>query len=114
MPDVDLNLGMPSRCIPQGRSYTNIVFEPTCGLLIAASLVQAQFSSYDEEGVETWVPDGKPRLKIYVVLEVLRRPGASNVSYPMSDCSTLELFSSDFVAIDGYGVFSWTIGLLPL
>jgi cleavage and polyadenylation specificity factor subunit 1 len=32
MPDVDLNLGMPSRHIPQGRSYTNVVFEPTCGL----------------------------------------------------------------------------------
>ena len=62
MPDVDLNLGMPSRHFLQGRSYTNIVFEPTCGLLVAASLLQSQFSSYDEEGNETWVPDGKPNL----------------------------------------------------
>jgi cleavage and polyadenylation specificity factor subunit 1 len=66
MPDVDLNLGMPSRYIPQGRSYTNVVFEPTSNLLVAASLVQAQFSSYDEEGSEMWSPDGKLHL-IYLV-----------------------------------------------
>jgi cleavage and polyadenylation specificity factor subunit 1 len=58
MPDVDLNMGMPSRHIPQGRSYTNVVFEPTSSLLVAASVVQAQFSSYDEEGNEMWAPDG--------------------------------------------------------
>jgi cleavage and polyadenylation specificity factor subunit 1 len=58
MPDVDLNLGMPSRHIPQGRSYTNIVFETTSNLLVAASLVMAQFSSYDEEANEMWSPDG--------------------------------------------------------
>jgi cleavage and polyadenylation specificity factor subunit 1 len=63
MPDIDLNLGMPSRHVPQGRPYTNVVFEPTCGLLVAASLMQAQFSSYDEEGNETWVPDGKSHLE---------------------------------------------------
>lgn len=66
MPDVDLNLGMPSRHIPQGRSYTNVVFEATSNLLVAASLVQAQFSSYDEEGNEMWSPDGKLHL-IYPV-----------------------------------------------
>ena len=27
-----------------------------------------------------------------------------NVSYPMSECSALELFSTDFLAIDGYGL----------
>jgi len=84
MPDIDLNLTMPSRHFPQGRSYTNVVFEPTCGLLVAASLTQSRFASYDEEGNETWAPD------------------APNVSYPMSDSSALELFSTDFVAIDGY------------
>jgi len=57
MPDVDLNLGMPSRHIPLGRSYTNVVFESTSSLLVAASLVEAQFSSYDEEGAEMWAPD---------------------------------------------------------
>ena len=66
MPDVDLNLGMPSRHIPQGRSYTNIVFEPTSNLLVGASLVEAQFSAYDEEGSEMWSPDGKFHL-IYLV-----------------------------------------------
>lgn len=69
MPDVDLNLGMPSRYVPQGRSYTSVVFEPTCGLLVAASLMQAQFSSYDEEGNETWVPDGEPHLECMLSLK---------------------------------------------
>jgi len=64
MPDVDLNLTMPSRHFPQGRSYTNVVFEPTCGLLVAASLTQARFASYDEEGNETWAPDGMSILYI--------------------------------------------------
>jgi cleavage and polyadenylation specificity factor subunit 1 len=59
MPDVDLNLGMPSRHIPQGRSYTNVIFESTGSLLVAASLVPAQFSSYDEEGTEMWTPDSR-------------------------------------------------------
>ncbi len=66
MPDVDLNLGIPSRHIPQGRSYTNVVFESTSNLLVAASIVQAPFSSYDEEGNETWSADGKLHL-MYLV-----------------------------------------------
>ncbi|KAI0302807.1 CPSF A subunit region-domain-containing protein [Multifurca ochricompacta] len=85
MPDLDLNMDLPSRHIPRGRSYTNVLFEPTNCLLVAASLMQAPFSSYDEEGNEMWTPD------------------APNVSYPMSECSALELFSpDDFICIDGY------------
>jgi len=69
MPDVDLNLGLPSRHIPQGRSYMNIVFEPTSNLLVAASLVEMQFSSYDKEGNGMWSPDGKFHLIYLVFLE---------------------------------------------
>ena len=69
MPNVDLNLGLPSRHIPQGRSYTNIVFEPTNSLLVAASLMQAHFSSYDEEGNEMWVPDGEYHLMYMAFLK---------------------------------------------
>jgi len=58
MPEVDLNMDVPSRHIHRGRSYTNVVFEPTNCLIVAASLIQAQFSSYDEDGNELWVPDG--------------------------------------------------------
>jgi hypothetical protein len=65
MPDVDLNLDMPSRHIHRGRSYTNIVFEPTNCLMVAASLLQAQFSSYDEDGNELWTPDGALCLLCY-------------------------------------------------
>jgi cleavage and polyadenylation specificity factor subunit 1 len=100
MPDVDLNLDMPSRHIHRGRSYTNIVFEPTNCLMVAASLLQAQFSSYDEDGNELWTPD------------------VPNVSYPTSECSALELFSTDFLAIDGYefaaNEFINSLACLPL
>ncbi|KAI0264066.1 CPSF A subunit region-domain-containing protein [Russula aff. rugulosa BPL654] len=77
MPDVDLNLG---------SSYTNVVFEPTSNLLVAASLVQAQFSSYDEEGSEMWSPDDD---------------SSSQRSYPTSESSALELFSSDSLQLMG-------------
>jgi cleavage and polyadenylation specificity factor subunit 1 len=112
MPDVDLHMGMPSRHIPQGRSYTNVVFEPTCGLLVAAALTQAKFSSYDEEGNETWVPDGMSHSIYILFLKYLGDFLVPNVSYPMSDSSALELFSSDFVAIDGYGFVLRTFCLL--
>jgi cleavage and polyadenylation specificity factor subunit 1 len=58
MPDINLDMGMPSRHVPRGRSYTNVVFEPSSSLMVAASLTHAQFSSYDEEGNEIWSPDG--------------------------------------------------------
>jgi hypothetical protein len=74
MPDVDLNLGMPLRHIPQGQSYTNVVFEPTSGLLVAASLVEAQFSSYDEEGNEMWSPDSRFFLVCLVYYDILMQP----------------------------------------
>ena len=102
MPDVDLNLDMPSRHIHRGRSYTNIVFEPTNCLMVAASLMQAQFASYDEDGNESWTPDGELCLPCCWPL-ILSQLLAPNVSYPTCECSALELFSPDFIAIDGYG-----------
>ncbi|KAI0259707.1 CPSF A subunit region-domain-containing protein [Gloeopeniophorella convolvens] len=85
MPDVDFNMDLPSWHVPRGRSYTHVLFEPTTCLVVGASLMQAQFSSYDEEGNELWAPD------------------APNVSYPMCECSALELFNPDgFIAMDGY------------
>ena len=103
MPDVDLNLDMPSRHIHRGRSYTNIVFEPTNCLMVAASLMQAPFASYDEDGNESWTPDGESCLLCYCShTETFIYFIAPNVSYPMSECSALELFSPDYIAIDGY------------
>ena len=41
----------------------------------------------------------------YAAACILRRVFlAPNVSYPTSECSALELFSTDFLAIDGYGL----------
>lgn len=45
------------------------------------------------------------RCVFYATAYILRRVLlAPNVSYPMSECSALELFSTDFLAIDGYGL----------
>ncbi|KAI0062778.1 hypothetical protein BV25DRAFT_1855577 [Artomyces pyxidatus] len=85
MPDLHLGLDVISRHVPRGRAYTNILFEPTTCLIVAASSLQAQFTSYDEEGNEIWSPD------------------APNVSYPTSDCSALELLTPEgWIAMDGY------------
>ena len=76
MPDVDLNLEMPSRHIHRGRSYTNVVFEPTNCLMVAASLMQAHFSSYDEDGNELWTPDGEfvPSMLLLTYRDTFIRP----------------------------------------
>ena len=53
---------------------------------MAAGLLQAKFASYDEDGNSIWEPDAK------------------NVDYPMCDCSTLELISTEgwVTTMDGY------------
>jgi hypothetical protein len=46
------------------------------------------------------------RYVFYATTCVLRRVLlVPNVSYPTSECSALELYSTDFLAIDGYGLF---------
>ncbi|THH20311.1 hypothetical protein EW146_g1016 [Bondarzewia mesenterica] len=85
MPNLQLDMDLPCRHVPRGRPYTNILFDPSTCLIIAASSLQARFTSFDEEGNQIWEPD------------------AANVSYPMSDCSTLELLTPDgWITMDGY------------
>ncbi|KII91367.1 hypothetical protein PLICRDRAFT_696440 [Plicaturopsis crispa FD-325 SS-3] len=85
MPDVEVGSNVPSRAVPRGRSYSNVVFDPSTTLIIAASTVQAKFASHDEEGNKIWAPD------------------APNISDPRCDCSTLELISPDiWITMDGY------------
>ncbi|TFY75914.1 hypothetical protein EWM64_g8097, partial [Hericium alpestre] len=85
MPGIDVGTDLPSRSVPKPRPYTNVVFDPTTCLVVAASSLQAQFGSFDEDGNQTWEPD------------------ASNVSYPTSECSALELFTPEgWLTLDGY------------
>jgi cleavage and polyadenylation specificity factor subunit 1 len=61
------------------------VFDPSTSLLVAASVLEASFASFDEEGAKIWEKD------------------APNISDPTIECSTLELISPDlWVSMDGY------------
>ena len=58
MPDVLLEEHLPSRSVPRSRPYSNVVFEPSTALIVAASTLQAKFASFDEDGNRLWEPDG--------------------------------------------------------
>ncbi|KAH9477356.1 Protein CFT1 [Psilocybe cubensis] len=84
-PNFQLDGPLPSRSIPRGRSYSNVLFDPSTSLIVAASSLQAKFTSYDEDGNRIWEPD------------------APNIADPLCDCSTLELISPDlWITLDGY------------
>lgn len=85
MPDVLLEEHLPSRSVPRSRPYSNVVFEPSTALVVAASTLQAKFASFDEDGNRLWEPD------------------ANNVSFPTTECSALELIQPDaWSTMDGY------------
>ncbi|KAH0581631.1 hypothetical protein H2248_011332 [Termitomyces sp. 'cryptogamus'] len=85
IPEFDLNGPLPSRNISRGRSYSNLIFDASTHLIVAASSLQARFASFDEDGNKVWEPE------------------TSNISDPLCDCSTLELVSPDlWVTMDGY------------
>ncbi|KAH0834713.1 CPSF A subunit region-domain-containing protein [Lanmaoa asiatica] len=85
IPGIELDTSLPKRSIPRSRPYSNVVFEPSASLIVAASTLQARFASYDEDSNVLWEPDG------------------GCVSFPQCDCSTLELISPDsWITMDGY------------
>ncbi|KAF9486143.1 hypothetical protein BDN70DRAFT_870239 [Pholiota conissans] len=85
VPNFQLDGPLPCRSIPRGRSYSNVLFDPSTSLIVAASSLQAKFTSYDEDGNRIWEPD------------------APNIADPVCDCSTLELLSPDlWITLDGY------------
>ncbi|KAF4616622.1 hypothetical protein D9613_008890 [Agrocybe pediades] len=76
---------LPSRSIPKGRSYSNVLFDPSTSLIVAASTLEAKFTSYDEDGNRIWEPD------------------APNIADPLCPCSALELISPDmWITLDGF------------
>ncbi|TCD71004.1 mRNA cleavage and polyadenylation factor subunit [Steccherinum ochraceum] len=85
MPNVQFDQHLPSRTVPKPRAYSNVVFEPTSALLVAASVAHNKFASYDDDGNTLWEPD------------------APDVSYPYCETSTLELISPDsWTVMDGF------------
>ncbi|EPQ53745.1 hypothetical protein GLOTRDRAFT_107026 [Gloeophyllum trabeum ATCC 11539] len=85
IPGVQITSELPSRSVHKGRAYSNIVYDSSTSLLVAASVRQAKFTSYDDDGNCLWEPD------------------ATNVSYPTCDCSSLELLSPEtWSVMDGY------------
>jgi len=85
LPDFNLDTPLPSKSVPRGRSYSNVVFDPSTSLIVAASSLQAKFASFDEDGNRIWEPD------------------APNVGDPLCDCSCLELISPDlWITMDGF------------
>ncbi|KAL1941832.1 hypothetical protein VTO73DRAFT_6832 [Trametes versicolor] len=85
MPDVQLDGHLPARSVPRSRPYSNVVFDASTSLIVAASSFQNRFASYDEDGNVVWEPD------------------SPNISSPLCECSTLELISPDgWITMDGY------------
>ncbi|KAG8802947.1 mRNA cleavage and polyadenylation factor subunit, partial [Serendipita sp. 399] len=70
--------------IRKGRTYSNIAFDTTTGLIIAASSVNREFILFDDEGNNIWERD------------------SPNVSYPALESVALELIDpSNWATIDG-------------
>ncbi|KAF5378689.1 hypothetical protein D9757_010765 [Collybiopsis confluens] len=83
IPGFEFEPPLPMRSIPRGRAYSSVVYDPSTSLFVAASVLEATFSSFDEEGNSLWEPD------------------APNISYPKTECSSLELISPD-LSMDGF------------
>jgi len=58
LPGIMLDTPLPKRTVPKSRQYSNVVFETNSLLIVAASSLQAQFASYDEDNNLIWEPDG--------------------------------------------------------
>ncbi|KAI0699171.1 CPSF A subunit region-domain-containing protein [Cerioporus squamosus] len=85
MPGVLLDAHLPARFIPRSRPYSNIVFDASTSLVVAASSFMNRFASYDEDGNIVWEPD------------------SPNISFPHCETSTLELISPDgWITMDGF------------
>ncbi|PCH44667.1 hypothetical protein WOLCODRAFT_77692 [Wolfiporia cocos MD-104 SS10] len=85
IPELELHGHLPQRSVPRPRPYTNVVYDPSTSMIVAASSQTSRFASYDEDGNIVWEPD------------------APNISFPLCECSTLELISPEgWITIDGY------------
>jgi cleavage and polyadenylation specificity factor subunit 1 len=85
LPNLQMHGPLPSRSVPRERAYSHLFFDTSTSLIVAVSMLQARFASYNEDSVQMWEPD------------------APNVADPTCDCSTLELVSRDvWLTMDGF------------
>ncbi|KAL6307058.1 CPSF A subunit region-domain-containing protein [Sparassis latifolia] len=57
IPNFQLDGHLPWKFIPRDKSYSNVVYDASTSLLVAASSLQNKFASYDEDGNIVWEPD---------------------------------------------------------
>ena len=100
MPDISVGTSMPSRYVPRSRTYSNVTFDSSTGLMVAAATLMSKFGLFDEDGNRMWEPDGMWGAFIETIVlaatQVYEHVLATNVDYPTSESSTLELCTSDF------------------
>lgn len=58
IPGIQLDNHLPSRSVPRQRPCTNVVYDSSTSLVVAASSQLSKFASYDEDGNIVWEPDG--------------------------------------------------------
>jgi len=114
IPDFQFSSTLPSRSILRGRAYSSILFDSSTSLIVAASSLQARFTSFDEDGTKLWEPEGEYIKNVFNGIWLTYiftffadhtycyHHAASNVSEPYADCSALELIAPDiWVTMDG-------------
>jgi cleavage and polyadenylation specificity factor subunit 1 len=102
MPEVCLDSALPSRTVPRGRPYSNITYDASTGLLVAAASLKTRFVMFDEDGNTLWGPDGEQPLYRHKGVSDKMAPLAPNIGDPCMECSTLELISpDDWATMDG-------------
>ncbi|KAG2133198.1 uncharacterized protein EDB93DRAFT_1107663 [Suillus bovinus] len=67
---------LPYRSVPRSRTYSNVIFEHSASLIMAASSLQAHFASYDEETPEDSMKIG-PKLSDSEARQILLIIGTS-------------------------------------
>lgn len=101
MPEIQLDGHLPMKSVPKPRPYSHVVFDPTTTLLVAASSLEATFTSYDEDGNVVWEPECACSLSC-LAHQFLTLLPAPNISLPKCESSTLELIAPDsWVTMDG-------------
>ena len=103
-----LDAHLPARSMPRSRPYTNIVYDVSTALVVAASSFMNRFASYDEDGNIVWEPDsecikGSLSLVYARLTDGCDLIAGPNISFPHCETSTLELISPDgWITMDGY------------
>jgi cleavage and polyadenylation specificity factor subunit 1 len=101
---IDVGTPLPSRRVQKERMYSDVVYEPSTGLLIASATLKAPFASYDEDANIMWEPEGR-YTRLHRVTRTEDHAGP-NIAWPTADSSTLELITSDtFITMDGLVFF---------